>query len=848
MSEMKTSEAFCRDRRSKDFFDPEKAFFLIDSEHLDEVETHFYGYSVQSSGIYEEENLTAEAADALDGCGAYVYVERMADGKIRIRQDFNGCWGIYLYRNGDYFALSSSFLRLLEYVRTRFPLSIDRDYLNQYLLAGLCSHAYSESAVKEIKLVDKDAVVLIDPNTATLRFESTSHVDESIAMDTSKGMAVLDHWFDKWTALFRNLKAHTSNIQTSLSGGFDSRITFLLMLCSGINLSEIQVYSIHDGLHTHAEDYEIASEIADYYGFKLNNKALDRQALHYSLKDSLNISFYTKLPVHKQLFFKTAKFVEKRYVVPGSGGEALRAHWDQSPQSFDDEQAARSRLYSRFLANEMSTSVRKINQSAYRAADEKFGVQEENSIRYPMYLYRLTRCRHHFGKEAVERLRSNDYELTPLLDPDLWSLKLETADCQDWNLLMALIYVRYCPSLLNFRFEGGRSINPETIAYAQKLNERFPRPAAAPDGKADASFSVITRDEEVLEVLRSGQDNPALPAGTPERYLEAVYGSCSFQKLFETCFDREIYDFAKRYAVEKDFHPMQECYAVIGVTKVISDVLVSRQICPPSLPKNLDFFLEENPYEPDDLAALINRYRDDLTGRVDVMVTGEGAGLELAEISDPRATVRQPEWLQKDGVGYVIEAYHGTLDLKLHILAGEALSIKLRGRDVRNEKGERVPYWIAYQNVICNGKAELQEPRNICHDKPFSLSRPVQDGEIVTLHLEWMPCRYTTERADALEKKLADQEKELSSAKAALSSTETELSALKTELSARKKELSSTKKELSTRKKELSSLKKRNAALKEKNASMRSSVAWRLGRALTWPVRKLKGLLAKRQR
>ncbi|MCC8064773.1 MAG: hypothetical protein LIO70_06805 [Clostridiales bacterium] len=833
MSEMNTKALLCRDSKGRDFFDPEKEFFLIDSEHLDVVKSHFYGFSVQSSGIYEQDNLTPAAADALDGCGAYVYVERMADGQIRIRQDFNGCWGIYLYRNGDYFALSSSFLRLLEHISRRFPISIDRDYMNQYLLAGLCSHAYSESAVKEIKRVDKDAVVIIDPKAATLRFESTNHVDESIAMDTPEGVAVLDHWFDKWTTLFRNLKARTSNIQTSLSGGFDSRITFLLMLCSGINLSEIQVYSIHDGLHTHAEDYEIASEIADYYGFKLNNKELDKQALHFSLRDSINISFHTKIPVHKQLNFKTAKFAEKRYFVPGSGGESLRAHWNQSPQSFDDEHASRGHRYSWGLENEVGASVRSIHQSAYRGADEKFGAQEENSIRYPMYLYRMTRCRHHFGTGLLERLFSNGYELTPLLDPDLWSLKLETADCQDWNLLMALIYVRYCPSLLNFRFEGGRSISSETIAYAQRLNERFPRPAAKADEQVDASFSVITKDEKVLEVLRSGQDNPVPPASAPERYLKAVYNSCSFQKLFETCFDREIYDFAKRYAVEKDFYPMQECYAVIGVTKVIGDVLASHRLCQPSITENLDSFLEENPYEPDDLAALVNRYRDDLTGRVDVKVTGEGAGMELAEISDFRATVRQPEWLQKDGVGYVIEAYHGTLDLKLHIFAGEELSIKLRGRDVRNEKGERVPYWITYQNVTCNGESELQETRNICHDKPFSLSRPVQAGEIVTLHLEWTPCRYTTERADALEKKLNARGKKLSSTKAALSSTEAELSALKKELSAQKKELAA--------------MKKKNAALKGKIASMQSSTAWRLGRALTWPMRKLKGLLTKQR-
>ncbi|MCD8190776.1 MAG: hypothetical protein LUD78_11310 [Clostridiales bacterium] len=744
---------------------------------------------MQSSGIFEQENLTEAAADALDGCGAYVYVERMADGQIRIRQDFNGSWGLYLFRNGGYFALSNSFHRLLEYLKTRFPLTLDRDYANQLLLGSLTSHAYADTAVKEIKLVDKDAVLFIDTNTSELRAEAGICTEESIALDSAEGMATLDRWFDKWTALFRNLKARTSNISTCLSGGFDSRITFLLMLCAGVDLNDIQVFSIHNTLHTHAEDYEIASEIADYYGFKLNNKNLDTQAIHYSLKDTINASFYTKLAIHKHMYFKTARFAEKRYIVSGAGGGVLRALWNQTRQSFIDQEARRARRYSPFLEREMAESTRRIHETAFQVVDEIFGAQEENSTSDPARFYRLTRGRHHFGKEVVERLACNDYALTPFLDPGIRSLKLETAECQDRNLLMALIYVRYCPKLLSFRIEGGRSISPETIACAQKINEAFPRTQVSSAGKVDESFSVLTKDEKVLEVLQNNVDNAPVSAKTVEGYLKAVFDSCSFQKLFETCFDVELYDYAKRYAAEKDFHPLQECYAVIGVTKVIGDVLASRQLCQPTITQGLDRFIEENPYEPDNLTELVNRFRDNLTARVDIKLTGAEAELALAQISDARAVIKQPKWLQKNGVGYTVEAYHGTLDLKLHIRSGEKLTIKLRGRDVRNERGERVSCWVTYQNVRCNGQAEPQGTGNACHDKPIILAYAVQDGDVVSLHLEWTP------RSETVEK-------------------EAEIAALEKELS----------------------------SLKKKNAAMRSSFSWRLGRMLTWPARKLKKL------
>ena len=55
-------------------FNVEQEFFIIDSNNLRDVKTKFYGYSVQDTGIYEDENLTEAAARNLNGLGAYVYI------------------------------------------------------------------------------------------------------------------------------------------------------------------------------------------------------------------------------------------------------------------------------------------------------------------------------------------------------------------------------------------------------------------------------------------------------------------------------------------------------------------------------------------------------------------------------------------------------------------------------------------------------------------------------------------------------------------------------------------------------------------------------------------------------
>ena len=86
-------------------------------------------------------------------------------------------------------------------------------------------------------------------------------------------------------------------------------------------------------------------------------------------------------------------------------------------------------------------------------------------------LYRETRCRNHFGKGIVEGWLANIVTLSPLMDPDLYRLRLSSEQCSDRNVLSALILDRYAPDLLSFPFEGGRSIDPATVSSALRRSE-----------------------------------------------------------------------------------------------------------------------------------------------------------------------------------------------------------------------------------------------------------------------------------------------------------------------------------------------------------------------------------------
>ena len=317
----------------RNFFDIEREFFLIDSEHLDEVETRFYGYSIQRSGIYEEDNLTDEVIEGLDGRGCYVYVE-VKDGHISIRQDFCGCYGIYMFRQGEYFALSNSFLRLLQHVSRKYPLTVNKDYGHHILTDQLASESPSQTPVEEISIVDRWALLSIDKASRKLSLNMIDYQEMKYSLDTSEGIAILDSWFDFWTDFLKNLSERTEYLRVDLSGGYDSRLTFLLLLCSGANLNGLRVNSNEDKLHTHAEDYRIASAIADHYGFALNRPYPQARWLNYSLADSVNIEAYIKLGFHKEPYIKNHISVEKFYTVMGSAGEAVRERYTINAEDF----------------------------------------------------------------------------------------------------------------------------------------------------------------------------------------------------------------------------------------------------------------------------------------------------------------------------------------------------------------------------------------------------------------------------------------------------------------------------------------------------------------------------------
>ena len=214
-----------------------KEFFIIDSNNLNLIEDKLYGFSFDGEKIIKQDTI-----GSLTGEGIYVYIENNANS-INIFQDFNGSYGLYIFRLNNFFAISNSFLRLVEYLKKDYELTLNEDYAKYFMASGLNSTIYKETLVNEIEIVPRRYVIEIDKITKDIFFKEIDYNEHSIDLNSKKALDILDGWFYKWVNYIRILKQQTNNIQFDLSGGFDSRIMLLLLLSANVDLEKIEIRS-----------------------------------------------------------------------------------------------------------------------------------------------------------------------------------------------------------------------------------------------------------------------------------------------------------------------------------------------------------------------------------------------------------------------------------------------------------------------------------------------------------------------------------------------------------------------------------------------------------------------------
>ena len=136
-------------------------FFIIDSNNLELFKSKLYGFAIHDNKIIKNESYDGHTI--FNGNGTYIQIIKSRDD-ISIYQDFNGSFGIYIYENDDYFAISNSFIKLVDYIKHSHEITLNEDYAKYFISVSLCSLSYSETLINEIKVLPKNYSLNINLN------------------------------------------------------------------------------------------------------------------------------------------------------------------------------------------------------------------------------------------------------------------------------------------------------------------------------------------------------------------------------------------------------------------------------------------------------------------------------------------------------------------------------------------------------------------------------------------------------------------------------------------------------------------------------------------------------------
>ncbi len=450
-------------------------YFCIDSNNLDVVKNHLYGYAFYQGCIIEHDHMSGFSLDEIHGglYGAYVCVS-VENDEVVLYQDYLGAFGIYLYRDGDYIAISNSLNYLADYVKETHPLNINREYCYAFAALDQGPFSFSETIFREIEWLPRNVEVHINIKSRTLYLNKIDFSEKTVPLQSEEAFAILDSWIDRWRSFFCSLEKQNVRIIADLTGGFDSRLSFLPLLVSGIDLNQVNVNSAKSNVkgYTFDEDYLIAEEISKKFNFSLNNNA-ECASIPFSADEMLNSSFFPKLGCNKLLYPAYGKRIKRAVHINGIAGEVIYDEWDEPfrrfiinkcKECFKIPIGGKTRAY--------RAVVRTISKSGREMMDW-FGIKGFNNNSSSRHIYTETRVRLHCGRSMVEEYTKNIISLNPILDPELQKINFNIPEVDTPFLLPLVIYERYCSELLSVRFRKGKGYKEDAVSFAKNLSAEY---------------------------------------------------------------------------------------------------------------------------------------------------------------------------------------------------------------------------------------------------------------------------------------------------------------------------------------------------------------------------------------
>ncbi len=719
-------------------------FFIIDSDSLNEIKGRLYGYIFCPNTVLSNCEWPQDEEFNNDYPGIYTFITADEE-QVSIKQDRLCSQQLFLYRETGLkdgsFCISNSFWKLCEYVvKKKRPLSFNRLFAQHYLsIETFASLDLGNTLSNEICTIPQFTEIYINKTTKILRIVEADVAFDSVPLDSRKGMEIVDSWISKWGSLLKAVWLNNWLLQIDLSGGYDTRTALSLACAAGIdfNTKNVQIYSFKpetEGVRRHcAGDYEIAQSIASLLGTEINQNLL--KTLPMSGKFSYEIFRHSFLGFHREGRFSNEVFNAKDpilgafdapvFQLGGHIGEAVRKVY---PLSF---------WWGR-LGKKWKTGI-----DDYKNLWDAFTVKKGKSHSEAEALRRffLDARRVHYGAFQVWDFLLGRYDISPFSDVSL--LNLAVPDGMEQDVIFALILARACPRLLEIPFAGNSDFSTPVKEFAFSLCKKYP--ANIRIEPYNLTCSCLKKRNESFQSFceTSGHSD------TGEDYLYRLFCDESNKKRFYA-------EFGGRYG--KSFY--EEADALFQRKQ---EFFYNKMVVPVVAVMNILALCEKAGNQESEALEYLNTIKQqqqkNLTARIDIKNYGATENnVTLISHNDTAARFQTPDWItNSQGSGLVIHSVKGFLRMEIKCIGNGDLKIFLRGRVYQDKEGKRFPEWVDYTYLEVDGKCIFDKSRLVWHDRPFSYSMQVMDGQVVRIHVEWREAYDSLEREQEINLKTINQ-------------------------------------------------------------------------------------------
>lgn len=264
-----------------------------------------------------------------DGC--YFLAAHSATG-LKIGTDFKGNCKVFFYRHGTRWAVSNSFIKLVEAVRAKsWPTTILPHVIDSWGVPGrFWDQCWSYgTSIEEISLLPRWAT--LEASSAGLKeLDPSPHPNDD---DYDAYIDGLTEYLNVWIGRIGTIMNDNAlRVQLELTGGKDSRGVFALFLAArqyfGFSFSD-RFDLLSSRSPARADDLPIATELAAAYNMPLNSPNFDRGAPTY-LSAGEQVDWWSTFAFgsYRPIYIVSGQRYLSALPFGGQGGEGTRQQYE----------------------------------------------------------------------------------------------------------------------------------------------------------------------------------------------------------------------------------------------------------------------------------------------------------------------------------------------------------------------------------------------------------------------------------------------------------------------------------------------------------------------------------------